>query len=260
MRRWHNLYAMPCMKHPLFFCGTSNMVFAEPNKAAFPPAFRDKPRLTYYASRFNSLEVNSSFYKVPQPATVARWATEVPDDFRFTFKLWKGITHVRDRRHRQDDLLHFLRVMDAAGRKTGCLLIQFPASVKADHAPALEQMLGTIVKTGHGYRIALEMRHTSWYTNHIYALADAYNAGIVLHDMPTSFFQETATRAPFVYLRFHGPAGDYKGGYTDAQLQQYAMRIHAWMEEGKEVYVYFNNTIGDALQNAITLRQMMAGS
>jgi len=63
-----------------------------------------------------------------------------------------------------------------------------------------------------------------------------------------------------VYLRFHGPAGDYKGGYTDAQLQQYAMRIHAWMEEGKEVYVYFNNTIGDALQNAVTLRRMVTGA
>ncbi|WP_240612996.1 DUF72 domain-containing protein [Chitinophaga parva] len=247
------------MKHPLFFCGTSNMVFAEPNKAAFPLAFQDKPRLTYYASRFNSLEVNSSFYKVPKPATVARWATEVPEHFRFTFKLWKGITHVRGSVHQQHDLLHFLRVIDEAGQKTGCLLIQFPASVGADHAPVLEQMLGTIVQAGNKYRIALEMRHTSWYTKRIYALADTYRAGIVLHDMPRSLFQETATAAPFVYLRFHGPAGDYKGGYTDAQLQQYATRIHTWMGEGKEVYVYFNNTIGDALQNAITLRSMVTG-
>lgn len=121
-------------------------------------------------------------------------------------------------------------------------------------------MLDTIVQAGHGYRIALEMRHTSWYTKHIYALANTYHAGIVLHDMPNSFIRETATRAPFVYLRFHGPAGDYKGGYTDGQLQQYATRIHAWMQEGKEVYVYFNNTIGDALQNAITLRHMVMGT
>lgn len=250
---------MPCMKHPLFFCGTSNMVFAEPNKAAFPPAFRDKPRLTYYASRFNSLEVNSSFYKVPKAATVARWATEVPGDFHFTFKLWKGITHPKDGEYKKEELLHFLRVIAEAQHNMGCLLIQFPASVHVDYAPALKQMLQTIAQAGHNYKIALEFRHHSWYTQRVYQLADSYNAAIVLHDMPKSILRDITTRAPFVYLRFHGPAGDYKGGYTTLQLQQYAARIAVWMQEGKEVYVYFNNTIGDALQNAITLQHLVRG-
>ncbi|HEY8898156.1 MAG TPA: DUF72 domain-containing protein, partial [Niastella sp.] len=75
--------------------GTSGLVLPVPNKQSFPPEFSDKSRLTYYASLLNSIEINSSFYKVPQPATVRKWADSVPDDFVFTFKLWQEITHVK---------------------------------------------------------------------------------------------------------------------------------------------------------------------
>ena len=75
-----------------FYGGTSGLVLPVANKLAFPPAYQDKSRLTYYASLFNSLEVNSSFYKIPM-ATIKRWAIEVPEGFKFTFKLFKGITH-----------------------------------------------------------------------------------------------------------------------------------------------------------------------
>src|ERR1700750_2709537 len=117
------------MHAPFFFAGTSGMVFAEPNKSAFPPAFRDQSRLAYYASLFNSLEVNSSFYKVPLATTVQRWATEVPDDFRFTFKLWREITHVKGFDYRPEDVHRFMQVIAQAGDKKGCLLLQFPPSL-----------------------------------------------------------------------------------------------------------------------------------
>ena len=75
-----------------FYAGTSNIVLPVPNKSFFPPKYRDKTRLNYYASLFNSVEINSSFYKVPLPRTVEKWTTEVPPNFRFSFKLSKAIT------------------------------------------------------------------------------------------------------------------------------------------------------------------------
>src|SRR4051812_31774190 len=103
--------------------GTSGLVLPVPNKQAFPPEFRDKSRLTYYSSLLNSLEVNSSFYKVPQPATVKKWADSVPAGFVFTFKLWQEITHIKKFAYKREDVLRFMEVIDQAGDKKGCLLV-----------------------------------------------------------------------------------------------------------------------------------------
>src|SRR4051812_48059362 len=76
-----------------FYCGTSNVELPVPNKTFFPPEFQEKSRLCYYSSLFNTVEINSSFYRIPLPRTVEKWSSEVTDDFLFTFKLWREITH-----------------------------------------------------------------------------------------------------------------------------------------------------------------------
>ena len=235
-------------KH-LYHSGTSGLVLPVPNKQSFPPEFRDKPRLTYYSNLFNSLEINSCFYKIPRPITIKKWTEEVSSDFVFTFKLWKGITHLKQLDFSPADVHHFISVINEAGHKKGTLLIQFPPSLTIDAYGKVEQLLQLIP----GWKIALEFRHPSWYIAEGYELADEYGASIVLHDMPKSPNMHLNKHASFVYLRFHGPAGDYKGGYTDEQLQHHADQIHTWLKAGKEVFVYFNNTAGDAVQNLLTL-------
>src|SRR3954471_1854482 len=113
----------------LYRSGTSGLVLPVPNKQAFPPEFRDKSRLTYYASLFNSIEVNSSFYKVPMGSTVRKWANEVPDDFTFTFKMWREVTHGKGFTPDMGDIDKFMQVINEAGNKKGSLLIQLPPSV-----------------------------------------------------------------------------------------------------------------------------------
>src|SRR3954471_14852776 len=98
-----------------FYCGTSNVVLPVRNKGYFPPEFQDKTRLNYYASLFNSVEVNSSFYKLPLPRTVEKWANDVSDNFRFTFKLSKSITHAKELHYNVEDVADFMRVVSAAG-------------------------------------------------------------------------------------------------------------------------------------------------
>jgi uncharacterized protein YecE (DUF72 family) len=243
----------------LYKAGTSGLVLPVPNKQAYPPEFRDKSRLTYYSSLLNSLEVNSSFYKVPQPSTVRKWAEMVPDDFVFTFKLWQEITHIKGFAYKREDVLRFMDVIDQAGAKKGCLLVQFPPSLTVDKFGQVEEMLDMIQSTvpQHGWKVALEFRHPSWYIGEVYELADEYACCIVLHDIPRSANRRLNKKATFVYLRFHGPAGDYRGGYSNDFLQQQAAQIVGWRGEGKDVYVYFNNTIGDAIKDVISLNKMV---
>lgn len=252
-RSFAYLRQMPTSK---FFCGTSGLVLPVPNKQAFPPAFQAGTRLTYYASLFNSLEVNSSFYKIPKPSTFAKWVDEVPPTFRFTIKLWRGITHVPALAFSSDDVHRFMQAAADIRPKKGCLLVQLPPGTKPGHTRELERLL-EMISVYEGWKIAVEFRDKSWYTLATDRLLERFNAGRVLQDMPKSYHWEITTAATFVYLRYHGPEGDYKGGYSDERLRDDGRRIHAWLMEGKDVYVYFNNTIGDALKDVQQLRQMI---
>ena len=238
-----------------FFSGTSGIVLPVPNKQALPDAYRNKSRLTYYATLFNSLEVNSSFYKVPQAATFAKWANEVPEGFRFSVKLWRGITHTPGLHFKIKDAEAFIKAASSLGVKKGCLLVQLPPGVHADKSPQLQRLLECLVLADaeRSWKIAVEFRHPSWYRVSTIPLLMQYRAALVQQDMPDSILREPMGESSFLYMRYHGVAGDYKGSYPDEQLDSDAERIGNWLNEGKEVFVYFNNTIGGALANVSRL-------
>lgn len=237
------------------FSGTSGLsVLAA--KRDFPVDFQEKSRLTYYASIFNSIEVNSSFYKVPQVVTMRKWAESVPDNFRFTFKLWKEITHNKGLAFKPEDVHRFMDAISIVGNKQGSLLIQFPPSLSVESSLQLEALLVAVQQSNvaHAWKPAVEFRHRSWYCDDIYELLSHYQAAMVLHDLPASAAPLIET-SDFIYLRFHGPGGGYRGTYPDDFLYEYAGYIQDWKNDGKDVYVYFNNTMGDALRNLITLNR-----
>jgi len=244
-------------KQGTFYGGTSGLLVPIP-KRDFPPEFKEHSRLAFYGTLFNSLEINSSFYKLPQPKTVAKWAKEVSEDFAFTYKLWREITHNKGLAFNDDDIARFMDVVNYAGDKKGCILVQFPpgttiARGQLTHLLALLQGKNS----GNKWHIAVEFRHRSWYTDEVYNLLRRFNAGLVLQDMPKSTTPQILTSDDFVYVRFHGPSGDYRGSYGDELLNEYACYIRDWQNESKDVYVYFNNTAGDALNNLLTLKQYL---
>ena len=243
----------------LFFSGTSGVVLPVPNKQFFPPEFQDKSRLNYYASLFNSVEINSSFYKVPQAITVGKWAESVPENFQFTFKLWREITHTKGLAFNPQDVDRFIETINAVGEKKGCLLVQFPPSLKISGARQFEKLLSSIVQADaeRQWKVAVEFRNQSWYHEDIYELLEQVGIGLVIHDKPLSVTPLYDITEKFVYLRFHGPSGDYKGNYTDDFLYEYAEYIQEWNNEGKVVYVYFNNTMGNAVKNLMTLNGIL---
>ena len=244
----------PIHQAPIYI-GTSGIVLPG-NKSSFPSEFTSKTRLQYYSSLFNSLEVNSSFYKTPMPKTFSKWAAETGENFTFSVKLTRAVTHAPGLNINVDDIDLFMDAANQLTVKAGALLIQFPARITINYAEKVESILQHL--NGHKenvrWKLAIEMRHPSWHQPQVYALLRKYNASLVFHDMPHSKTPRDHSATDIIYLRFHGPAGDYNGSYSDDVIQAYAKWIYQWHKTGKAVFVYFNNTIGNANNNAVLLQ------
>jgi uncharacterized protein YecE (DUF72 family) len=240
-----------------FFSGLSGLQLPIP-KYLFPHPYENSSRLTYYSSLFNSIEVNSSFYKIPQAKTVARWAASVPEHFRFTFKLWQEITHLKGLSFRDEDVALFINRINSVQNKKGCLLVQFPPGLTKDYFLQLDKLLNCINECNNGqWKIAIEFRNKSWYHDTTYDLLKFFKAALVIHDIPKSATPMISHDSDFVYVRFHGPTGNYRNGYAQDFLYEYSSYVKEWIAEGKEVYMYFNNTMGDALKNLMTINNLL---
>lgn len=244
-----------------FFSGLSGIQLPL-RKFEFPEDYQETSRLTYYASLFNSIEVNSSFYKIPQERTVSRWVREVPGNFLFTFKLFKEITHCRDFKFEEQHISDFMKSIAAASEKKGCILVQFPPSLTSSFIEHLALLLDLVRRHNHAsWKIAVEFRNKSWYLPSVYELLDSFGATLVIHDIPKSATPSRQVTSHTVYLRFHGPEGNYKGSYSNSFLSEYASYVGEWLSEGKTVFAYFNNTNGgDAYHNLVTFNKMVLDS
>ena len=240
------------------YSGLSGLQLPIP-KYLFPSPFENASRLTYYASIFNSIEFNSSFYKIPQPSTVAKWAASVPEHFRFTFKLWKKITHTKGLNFNKEDVGAFFNSINSVNEKKGCLLIQFPLCLGKEYSIQLENLLSCIIESDptQDWKVAVEFRNKSWYHEDVYDLFSFYKATMVIQDIPKSATPLLEQKSDFLYLRFHGPTGNYRESYSEDFLREYATLINEWIEEEKTIYVYFNNTMGDAFNNLETLKRFV---
>jgi uncharacterized protein YecE (DUF72 family) len=239
--------------------GTSGIVVPGP-KATFPAAYQATSRLTYYATLFNSVEINSTFYRLPQPKTFAAWAAQTGPEFDFTLKLWRDITHTKGLAEDLSGLVRFLEAARELGPKKGCLLLQFPPSTTLRQLPAVRALLRALAAAdpAHEWRQAVEFRHPSWYAEETFELLDDHGASLVRHDKGPARNARLNVGADFVYLRFHGPQGNYRESYERDFLRDQAEQIHDYLQAGKDVYAYFNNTMGAAFANAHDLHRLVA--
>lgn len=238
--------------------GTSGIVVPG-NKQTIPFEFQHKTRLNYYSSYFNSLEVNSTFKKLPRATTFEKWASEVDDNFEFTIKAWKEITHAKKLDVELSNIGVFFEAVNNIGNKKGCLLIQFPGSITIDYKNTVEQIVSKFneLNSNGQWKIAVEFRNISWYNETVLNMLRHFKVAIVQHDMPKSQSLELLNDSSFFYIRLHGPVGDYRGSYSTTFLETLSQKITGFLNEGKDVYLYFNNTMGDAFQNAITIKRMV---
>jgi uncharacterized protein YecE (DUF72 family) len=241
-----------------FYSGTSGIAVPVP-QALYPEEFKGKSRLTYYASLCNSIEINSSFYKLPKASTIIKWCEAVPEDFQFTFKLPKTISHSKGLDFNAEEVATFIRTIDNVDKKKGCILVQFQPSLKPGNIKQLEKLFKTIdaANAQQAWKFAVEFRNKVWYNDQTFKLLKQYNFSLVLQDLPASATPLTAALTNVIYLRFHGMEKGYRGSYDNKFLSEYAQRIRQWMREGKCVYCYFNNTLGDAFNNLQALNRFV---
>jgi uncharacterized protein YecE (DUF72 family) len=237
-----------------YYSGLSGIQLPVP-KYLFPEEHQGSSRLQYYSTFFNSIEINSTFYKLPQATTLDKWKSLVNDNFKFTFKFWKQVTHNKCLLFNPTDVGQFLTVANNIGIKKGCLLLQFPPSIKIQSIDQVAQIVSQIRASdqGQSWKIAIEFRDDSWYAEEVFKLAGFYKAILVIHDKGRKPSPSTFAFSDTVYVRFHGPSGNYRGTYEKGFLSDYASVIKEWLDDSKTVYVYFNNTMGDAFNNLITL-------
>lgn len=142
------------------YIGTSGIVLLG-NKTTFPEEFRSSTRLQYYSSIFNSLEINSSFYKLPQAKTFAKWSHEVTENFTFSVKLSQSITHADKLNFEVEDIEKFTSATKELEKHKGAVLIQFPANITVDYSEKVLNILHhlTSLHTCSSWKLAVEVRH-----------------------------------------------------------------------------------------------------
>jgi len=209
--------------------------------------------LEHYATVFDTVEINNSFYRLPEAETFAAWAGRVPPRFLFAVKASRFLTHMKKPKDPAEPLDRLLTRARRLGRHLGPILYQLPPGWKLDLA-RLEQFLQTLPRTR---RHVLEFRDPSWYADAALALLSRHGVALCLHDMRGSATGRERV-GPFVYVRFHGADGSYDGAYGDERLQSWAEWLASERRASVDVYAYFNNDIGGhAPRDAVRLRERL---
>ena len=207
----------------------------------------------YYAARFNTVEINNSFYRLPEVSTFAKWADRAPRDFLYAVKASRFLTHMKKLKEPEEPVDRLFSRMRPLRARLGPVLYQLPPNLKLDLV-RLEHFLHVLPP---GVRHVVEFRDPSWYVPEVDAALEKFGATRCLHDMKGSATGRDRV-GPFVYVRFHGPTGTYSGGYSADRLKRWAEWLRPEMAAGIGVYAYFNNDVGGhAPRDAVTLREML---
>ena len=220
--------------------GCSGWTYKDWKGPFYPPKTPDARRLEYYASQFDTAEINASFYRLPSEAMVDGWARRAPAGFVFAWKVSRFVTHNKKLKDCQDSIALVFGRMAPLAEKLGPALIQLPPMLRRDD----ERLAGFLDALPAGRR-TVEFRHPSWYDPAVYRLLAARDVALCIsdHHSAPSPWEVTAS---FVYVRGHGPGGRYHGRYPAEELARWAERIAGWRDEGCDVYAYFDNDIKSA--------------
>jgi uncharacterized protein YecE (DUF72 family) len=236
--------------------GTSGYSYKDWKEIFYPKGLSQKKWLAFYAQHYNTVEINATFYRYFPRTVFARWRDETPDNFRFTLKGPRDITHHKKLQDIESDLKRFLDSIVDLHPKLALLLWQFPYSFKYNNAK--EDFAHFLQRLPTDIQQVFEFRNTSWFTDEVYAMLNKHKAGFIINDSSRFPAAEKIT-GDVAYIRFHGPTKLYASLYSTEALKKWAAKIKVWLKD--DVYVYFNNDFGGrALQNSVELRQLILGN
>jgi uncharacterized protein YecE (DUF72 family) len=235
--------------------GCSGWSYAHWRDRVYPSGLPARRWLEHYATLFDTVEVNATFYRLPRRETVASWARSTPDGFLFAVKASRYLTHVKRLADLREGVARLSERIEplAEARKLGPVLWQLPETFHRDDdrlQEALEQLPGD--------RHAFEFRHPSWFVPEVERLLRRHGAALVVGDHPERPFQTKVLTAPWTYVRFHYGSRGRGGNYSRRELEGWARLLGRWRRRA-EVYAYFNNDwCGFAVANARTLASLLA--
>ncbi len=216
----------------------------------YPAELRPNEWLEYYAQRYDTVEVNNSFYRLPEKGVFGNWRRRAPAGFLFAVKASRFLTHMKKLKDPEEPVDRLFSRAKELGTKLGPVLYQLPRQL-TKNIDRLEQFLSVLPRR---VKHTIEFRDPSWYDDHVFEVLRARNVALCLHDMPGSQPPRVVT-ASFVYVRFHGATGKYSGGYPDDLLGEWADWLVANHKPG---FLYFNNDIGGhAPRDAARLKAML---
>ncbi|MHB0870534.1 MAG: DUF72 domain-containing protein [Chloroflexota bacterium] len=233
--------------------GCSGWSYPHWRDAFYPHGLRLADWFRYYSSIFDSVEINNSFYRTPTEELFQAWGQKAPEGFLYAIKVNRAITqYYKLGPTAYPPFEEFVRRAERLGRTLGPLLLQLPPSLGRDDA-RLAAFLSQPAAARHS--LAIEFRRADWFAEEVYAILRAHGVSLVLSDFKDLPVPQVAT-APWVYVRLHGPSGQYWGSYGDETLRQWAERLDALGGDG---FVYFNNDVGAAApRDALRLRELLS--
>jgi uncharacterized protein YecE (DUF72 family) len=243
-----------------FRIGTSGFHYDHWRGVVYPRGLPKARWFDWYAHQFDTLEVNNSFYRVPDASTFECWGRQAPAGFLYALKFSRFATHNKKLLDPESTLRYFFERAGAMGTRTlGPVLVQLPPKWRVN-LPRLEAFLEASARWTQrlGVRWAVEMREPSWLVEKVYDALRRHNAALCIHDMIPG--HPRVVTAGFTYWRFHGWGSRYGGDYGEEQLRAVARSFRAYRRRGTEVFAYFNNDAhGFAVKNALELKHMLGG-
>jgi len=223
------------VRDKMILVGTSGWTYADWEGRFYPEGIKGAQRLDFYCKRFKTVEVNSTFYRLPFKSLIESWNKRLPEDFHLVLKGSRAVTHLKRLKDCEAEVFRFMERVSPL-RNLKCILWQLPPSLKIDTG-LLERFLDTLPQ---GYRYAVEFRHESWWDEHVAKVLGRKNVAFVAisHPKLPSHFYETAD---FLYVRFHGLGKKlYMWDYSDEELLEWVRKLKPFLPR-LDLYAFFNN-------------------
>lgn len=219
------------------YVGCSGWNYDSWREEVYPKGLSPRHWLERYAERFDTVEVNATFYRLIRREAVAHWVEQTPSEFVFAVKASRYLTHVKRVSDMKEGISRFYERIEPLieAKRLGVVLWQLPESFRRD-----DQRLAQALQQLPAGRHAFEFRHESWFTPEVYSLLRDHDAALVIADHPERPFQTHEATATWSYVRLHFGKQGRRGNYSERELDEWAHRLHGWREE-RELFVYFNN-------------------
>jgi uncharacterized protein YecE (DUF72 family) len=220
----------------------------------YPSGVPTRRWLEHYATLFDTVEVNNTFYRLPRREAVAAWVEETPSNFLFTVKASRFLTHMKRLTDLGQGVERFYERIEPLvdSPKMGPVLWQLPETFHRD-----DERLAAALRRLPAGRHCFEFRHSSWFAGDVYALLREHGAALVVGDHPERPFQTHELTADWTFVRFHYGSRGRNGNYSEAELSTWRRRIAQWRRR-VEVFAYFNNDWeGRAVFNALKLMHLL---